>query len=153
MGGDPPPALPCSLLTGLLCNTVSYMTGNLPLSFSYWYIAELSEGVSVRETAIRLTCGTFLIDIGGPISTVDSTLLRQGVLGWIRKIAEQKLGIKPVSNIPLWLLLQFLFELLSWLLLMMDCDLAQLSQISPFLYSCPWSWCYNRNRKQCRVGV
>ena len=57
---------------------------------------------------------------------MDGTTLGLVVLGSIRKQSEQAMGSKPVSSISPWPLHQLLppgpalFELLSWLSLMMD---------------------------------
>jgi hypothetical protein len=47
-----------------------------------------------------------VIKVGGPL--VGNTIPGLVVLGFIREQAEQTRGSKPISNIPPWLLHQFL---------------------------------------------
>jgi hypothetical protein len=58
---------------------------------------------------MRSSCKPFsqlVIKVGGPL--VGDAIPELGVLGSIRKQAEQARGSKPVSNIPPWLLHQLL---------------------------------------------
>jgi hypothetical protein len=68
---------------------------------------------------------------------VGGTISGLVVLGSIRKQAEQARGSKPVKNIPPWPLHQLqLFDLLefqSWLPLVMNSNVENVSWINPFL--------------------
>lgn len=70
---------------------------------------------------------------GSAQTTVGGTIPGQGVCGFLRKLAEPGPGNEPLSSIPVWVLLYFLFELLAWLLSAIDCALRSVSQIIPVL--------------------